>query len=783
MPMRTSAKERQGFPSDAALRFLGLVGLGLLLILTAKPVAAQAPEIPFRLVAGVPCARCTVHYGGKSIAANVVLDIGTRAPLVLHTRTANLLAIEPSSPVEIRFPGFTLKNLPAAAAEIGVLEELTAEHAPELEEIPAVAIVGLPAFSGYVVQMDIDSGLLRLLSLEEGRRQIEEETGSAGDVARPAWTFTYSEEGHGLWLSGRVEGDLDIRVLLKTFHHDTLIDQAVADLAGASGGDVEELRIGKLNIARYVALRPQDLSTIPAPRPGLMIGTNLLKHFRVTMDRRSRRVRFEQVRKPEFPEEERAFFVALADEDADAIESFLSAHAESRLAAEAGDALIHLRLEEFPTHSDALARAAAFRALATPVPRRTMILIAVADELLGGDRDDRFPLGEIVLAEAMKHAPEAADATVAHHIQARLGWIATQRGDLKEARRRLLSASFGLPRDPAMNMWMGELYEKMGKRTRAWSRFLTSAISDEPPEGAMKGLDRLNRDPEFRAGFTMLDAEQLIEGRVPEFHADRRIEETEDAGKAVRLVELFTCLDHPPTQAAELAFGALGEYLADADAALIEYHLDTPATDPLTTEVGRSRAAMYGVEAPPAALFDGGGLVGVGGEEAEAGTVFEAYRAAAVRDPASPSISLEGSLGVSGQVISGRVTLRGMGAGVPASARLHLVLCERAVMVPGGNGLVLHRYVARAGLSPAGGFEISRANAVRPVEFSASLDEVSRSIAAGIEKMETDGKIQFATRPTYIDPRFVSVVAILQDSSDHKVLAARVFRPEEGGKP
>ena len=39
-------------------------------------------------------------------------------------------------------------------------------------------------------------------------------------------------------------------------------------------------------------------------------------------------------------------------------------------------------------------------------------------------------------------------------------------------------------------------------------------VADDPPMAAIEGLNRLNRDPAFRASFTMDDAEQLLEGRV-----------------------------------------------------------------------------------------------------------------------------------------------------------------------------------------------------------------------------------------------------------------------------
>ena len=75
---------RGGLPRVAAM--------AMVLAAAAGPVSAQAPEIPFRMVAGVPCARCTVHFAGKSIAANVVLDIGMGGMLAWEAHLGGFVA-------------------------------------------------------------------------------------------------------------------------------------------------------------------------------------------------------------------------------------------------------------------------------------------------------------------------------------------------------------------------------------------------------------------------------------------------------------------------------------------------------------------------------------------------------------------------------------------------------------------------------------------------------------------------------------------------------------------
>jgi hypothetical protein len=412
-----------------------------------------------------------------------------------------------------------------------------------------------------------------------------------------------------------------------------------------------------------------------------------------------------------------------------------------------------------------------------PEPRRSTVLIGLAHQLLGSGRKDKDALARLALSLALKEAPKALDATASYQVQARLGRMAFLQGDLREARRGLLSAAFGMPRDPMTNLWIGELNERQGKLTRAWSRYLQAAISREVPPDALRGLDRLNRDPKFRATFTMADAEQLLEGRVTEFHpAERYSLERSEYPDHVRLVELFTCLDHPPTQAAELAFGGLGEYFDDAGFALVAYHLASPTADPLVAGVSRDRAVFYGVKDAPAAVFEGSQVITEGGDARAAARLFDLYRRSGLKSqPRATPWKIEGRLGLAEGRIAGELRL--VGPSPDESLRLHVIACEKTVMVPGGNGLVLHRWVARTGVSPPQGFAIAPTADGRRFPINLDAGKVSSDLEATVAGIEREGKIRFMMRPTYVDPASVAIVAFVQDSKTRDVLAARRFEP------
>jgi hypothetical protein len=796
--------------------------------------AQAAQEIRFKVINGKLCAKCTLRCGTRAIPANVVLDLGMRAPLVVHEKTAKLLGLGGDATAQVQFENVTFADLRAASARLPQLDELTNLYSTELEEIPAVAMVGLPAFANYSPQLEIDQGVLRLMAPAEPRQvkpaatQPAARTKGAEGVEVKTATVPFEEKGYGCFLAGAAPDGFALRVLFSTSGYDTIIDSNTADLAGSPGGDLDQLHIGGLNIARYVALRPEDLTETPLPHPDVILGTGLLSHFRVTIDLVNHLIEFEQTLAPQFPKEERAYFVARSKGDADAIEAFVKANGLSRLALEAADKLLALRLDEYPPVRDAIARAIRYRAESAPQDRRAGTMVDLADTLIDGKRDDRYDLAGEALKVGMEFAPVALNGRTVHDLRARMGLIALHRNDLKQARRDLLSAAFGIPKDAYVNLWLGELYEKSGQLTRAWSRYVQSALSEKAPPEAMAGLDRLNRSATFRASFTMADAEQLLEGRVSEFHptvkygeapasqassvpatraanagegneqgSRRGAEAQRDGGKSpamprghVRLVELFACVDHPLTQGPELAFDGLREYFqGDADTAaatlpdiaFIEYHLAAPETDPLICDASKVRATFYDVKAAPAVYFDGGNANTDAGDERAVGKLFDAYRIASLAEPkAAPAWRLRGHASLAGNEISGAVELSG-----PAGAeglRLHVLLCDKTVMVPGANKLLLHRMVARASLSPAGGFAVSSSAGERRFDIHANTAKIGEGLEQAIAALEKEREVKFLMRPTYVDGGACTIVAILQENGSKQVMTACAFDIIAGNK-
>jgi hypothetical protein len=93
-------------------------------------------------------------------------------------------------------------------------------------------------------------------------------------------------------------------------------------------------------------------------------------------------------------------------------------------------------------------------------------------------------------------------------------------------------------------------------------------------------------------------------------------------------------------------------------------------------------------------------------------------------------------------------------------------------MSPGGNSLLLHGQVARAAISPEGGYRLPPDPGPHEFEFSFPLSEVMMQVEQRLTHMERGGGFEFRMKPTYVDGRACFVAGILQDVESKRVLAA-----------
>ena len=793
-----------------------LVAIGSLLLLLFATATADAEQFSLKLIDGRPCFRATVYKGKQPLQANIVLDLGMQTSIVLHENTAKMFKLKPGEKISVVVPGVhkaTFANLSPKVAKVDMLSRLTQQHASELNEVPAVAIMGLPAFSKVVPQFDLLQNRVVLLPSDD-----------VTDLAKSVENiFPYKVKDGKMTFEALGPKDKKMLVQFSTLYQDTLIDAKVAAELGAANGDIKtlipvskkeggngqgamepeategaEAKEKGINFAKFVAFRPAKLRP---GSPNLIIGTNLLSSFRVTIDTSHKQLLWEQVAKPRFPAHERDFFTAMVEGNAEAVEKYLTRYPRSRLSQEGCAKLLELRLAEHPTNRDAVERAVEMLVVATEPKRRASTLIGFADKWLASDRPDRGTLALIALEMALKHSRNDLDATASHRIQARIGHIAYKEGDFRLAKRRLLSAAFGLPKDAQVNLWLGELYEAQKQPVRAWSRYLQATLAKQPPLDAYVGLGRLNRDQEFRNRFSMRDAAELLEGRCvahhPKLHYDQ---DQKKFPHHVKLVELFSNIHDPKkTHGAEAAFDAIGEYFdidvkdKDAPVALLEYHVNARAPDPLDVSFSKARAKFYALKKVPTAIFDGTRSSDAASDDPKKiPTVYEAYlkevRSATKAKPATAKLAIFGKVRRKEQKLTGQVTVTQEKAGTPEKgdlkkAVLHVVICESYVMSPGAAGRVLHRYVVRGALTPEEGMplEAKLKEGKGTVSFDIDLDTkaFSEKLLEHMNQLEKLNKNALIIKPNYVDPKEVTFIALVQDTGTKEILGTTVLRPSK----
>jgi len=771
---------------------LGSLGLapGLLALGAASqvPMAKEPPRIALRLVAGRLYARADLVAAEKKVPAHLLVALGRPDALALHNRTAGLLELEPGEELDVNFGDYTAAEIIPDVSRLAFLEYLTMEYAAELEEIPVVGILGVHAFDGVRLRIDYEKKTLTLLP----RKEVESETLSPEPEAPPA-----ESEGAGstppaspakapepelIRVPMTVDGgyyrfkvvineDRVLEAAPATDDPDTWISAGIAEHLGHPGGDFPSAKLGTLDIARYVALRPGDAPDESPGQPDLLLGNNLLAHFRVTLDPHHKVLELEPVKEPRFPTEEQACFKALAARHAPDLEAFLEKHIRHRLARDVGGKLLEIRLGESPLDPKALNVAVDYFGRTRPAKRRSRVMLDLLKRLVVRQPEAYEIVRKPALDIALRDARQDEDPGAVHKARSEIGGLLLEKGELREAYRHLLSAAFGLPRDGMINYRLGRLYERKGQDERAWSRYLQAAITEEGGPDGLAGLKRLADKKGIKTPYDVDEMEKLLEGRIPAYQPASTYE-APDGKRPSRtvLAELFTGAQCRPCAAADLGFDGLPAHFAHGEVAILEHHLHVPAPEPLVSPAAVHRAQRLGVRGTPAAVLDGQTPVPrVGGPVEKAARAFRLVRTAVeerLKEPTPWRIAL------TGKVAKGSVAVVARVHGPEAEGlRLRLYLCEKTVLFPGRSKIVLHRFVNRAEMA-RGGVQILAPAGERVIERSIDLADVEDRLESHLDAVEDQLGREFPLRPTEIEPRQVAVVAFIEEASGRVVQAA-----------
>lgn len=711
--------------------------------------------------------RCEVSTPERRVPANLLVELETPCALQLHNRAAEGLGVNRGAlPIKVHLPGHDLSFRSRELGPEEVYEELTKLWSPELGEVAVIGTLGSQVFADYTVTLDLAAGELLLerpLAVPGGpQRRSEDEVLLPLSVRNDlCWVpVTYAQDRTGV-------------LALGTGRYDSYLDEDIAYDLGHPAGDIGPIRADRLDLHAYVAWRPGE-SRLVHPDGALgQIGLNLLRCLRVRIDRENATVHLTQTVEPDFPEEDLAYFRALVDGQAEAIEAWLEKHPQVRLSAEAGETLVILRLDEAAPKERLEAAVRWFDRTRREDLRTTeaLRLMEVLEE--AGQREVAIFCGKLGIPSARKDRyPDAV-----HKIHSRLGRAQYRLGNEREAWRHLLSAAFGMPEDGTTNLFLGRVYEKQGRMRRAFSRYLQAVIKPESGEEAMKGLDRTQRALGSEERISIDEIERLIGGKVLGFGTAVRWrpEPGQEEGRTV-LAELFT---NPQIErvgiGGMLGFDGLISHFPPERVTVLVHHLPAPEPVPTASAASSRLARAARLRRIPVGLINGVVPTPGRGRGHQREKVYEAARAIIVDELSRrPEHRLSLSASYADGKVQGEVTVEGPGRDGLA---VEVLLAERKVLFPGKSEVVLHRMVCRGFLlADAEGTSYRPQEGRQKLAFSRSLADIRAENEDFLASLEASGGGLSSRLGLAIDDRQLVVVALLRDRPSREVLAVSQFR-------
>lgn len=736
----------------------------------AAPV--REAVVPVKVVAGKLVVSCDISTRVRRIPVNLFIELDQKAGLRLHNRAAMGIRAEnrdgTPNAITIHLPDMPIRVPKREHGPEKSYEDFTRFHSPDLGEVALVGSIGSQILKQFHVVFDLPDGVMRL------RPAAARDEDAASDV-EGSTTVPLTLTNDLAWFTVQFADGKPGAMAVGTSGYDSVIDRQLAESRGKPAGDVGALSVGDIDLASYVALRPEEINQVHADGVVGITGLNVLEHFRVEIDRVNRFVRFTERKPADFPEADLAFFRARADEDGDAVEAFLKEHRDARLAVEAARLLVDLRLDEDAddetttralqwvndTHGEDL-RATAMLGLMRSLTQagRPGLVVAAGKIGVESGRKDRYPdsvhkihrdIGRVLL-ETYRTEPST------------------------DAWKHLLSAAFGMPEDGLTNLYLGRFYEEKGRVRRAFSRYVQASIVAESGPQALEGLERLADKLPDGEPFSVDLVERLIGGKVLNFGAATKFEATKDnSTNRVVLLEFFTNAHLEAAIGGALGNEGVLSHFPRKHVAALAYHLPAPEMEPLVTPLALETAPQRQVrpDRPAVQVVDGALKAPGAARSDQKEAVYGRTRAAILerlKVPSRHTLTLDATR--DGDAVKGTLVVEGPAA---KGLRAHVVLAERGVLFPGKSKVVIHRMVARAGLlGGSRGVELDATKTRHAIPVEASLKAIQQANEAWLDRMAAEGKGSARRLSTRIDPAQVTLVAFVRDAYGAVVQALQI---------
>jgi tetratricopeptide (TPR) repeat protein len=742
--------------------------------LVCGPALAQdkVARVPVSIVAGrlvVPCQLAAK----KRIAANLFLDYEAPCELTMHNRAAAGIEAEAedgsATPIKVLLPDIEFEVARRELADDKAFERFTKWYSKELGENAVVGTIGARLLARYHVTFDLAAGFVEFSAPHSQTR--EPPPAIDGTTVVPITVFNDL-----VWFPVTFGARRGGAIALGTAKYDSWVDSDLANELGHPAGDVGPVLVGGIDLAPFVAFRPERVPHTHADGVFGVLGLNVLRHFRVEVDRVNRTSRWTNTAPPAFPQDDLDYFRAREQGDGGALTQWLEAHPSARLAPEAAQRLLELRLDE-DAGPATLKKAMEFVHATRPADlKATGALELMQTMQQAGRANDALAAAELGLAAGRDDRyPDSV-----HKLHARMGSILLEQQRTREAWKHLLSAAFGLPDDGPLNLDLARCYEQDGRYGRAYSRYLQALLSPDSGDAAIAGLERVQPKIEDAEDFSVDAIEKLIEGKVEGFGVATKFR-PDDNAKPSRtvLIEWFTNAHFEGQIGIALARDGLRDHFGREYAVLVEYDVPEPALTPLVNPLGLRQwerlVRATGAE-QTAHVMDGVVALPPAARARDKQAAYDAIKVSAtarLQRGSDHAITIDAKADATG--IRAQVAVLG-----PAleHAIVQVLLVERGVLFPGKSRVVIHRNVARAALTTEpDGAPFAPTDERMELTCERTWESIATELTTFLDRREADGAARVSRHAARVDPRQASIVVILRDRESGAVMQAAQVDP------
>lgn len=349
---------------------------------------------------------------------------------------------------------------------------LSSLFAEELDGRPIVGSIGLDLLRKFHLSFNVRESEITLSAPKSSGIDV---TRIEGDVIVSISRF----DDDGIILPIIRSGTDEVELKLSVGHYDTHIDKTWAAKSGYPAGNIPSIKLkglragNDLDLSQSMAFRPEDIGNSDVRKDAAKIkfisGLNLFMNNIVDIDLVNKTVAFTTLADTEYPKEDFAFFSALVSGQAEQLIAYLGRYPESRLAPEASGLLLAQRIKD-ASSDEKILEAIKFVRDTSLARNRGGVVLSLTHRI-----KDVFPqrrsLAISVASLGVEVARHDDDPANLYRLHKAIGLEHLQAGDVREAWRGLLSAAFGLPRDPMVNYGLGSVYEQQKRLRRAQSRY------------------------------------------------------------------------------------------------------------------------------------------------------------------------------------------------------------------------------------------------------------------------------------------------------------------------